>query len=239
MKYILLTILLSNMAFAQNWSKDPEKSFADAKKNETPLLIDFYAEWCAPCKKMAATTLKDSAVLKELENYTLLKVDAEKFKDISQKYQVSAYPTFIVLNKHQEVVSLSSGFQDAATFTSWLKSIKDQAFSSASLAELDEKDKKYLAMISTKENQKAAFEALVDQIFSNEYKKKKIYTELGRLVAKDRESCLGFLNHESLNCRLVTAMLYQNLLKEKFTFDPWASPQKRKEQLIQLQGLLK
>ncbi|MCM8543352.1 MAG: thioredoxin domain-containing protein [Lentisphaeraceae bacterium] len=239
MKYFILLFCLANFSFAQSWSKDPEKAFKDAEKNSSPLIIDFYAEWCAPCKKMDQTTLQDESVLKELKNYTLLKVDAEKFRDISLKYEVSAYPTFILLNKHLEVVSVSSGFQNAETFSKWLISNNEQAFSTSSLAELDEKDKKYLSMIKENKNRQAAFEALVDQMFSNEYKKKKLFAELNTLVDQESSSCFQFLNHESLNCRLVSSMLYKNLLKEKFDFDPWSSSKLRIEQLNKMKGLLK
>jgi len=48
------------------------------KSSSKPVLIDFYATWCASCNELDEITFKDEAILKKLENFTLLRVDVTK-----------------------------------------------------------------------------------------------------------------------------------------------------------------
>ena len=48
------------------------------KSSSKPVIIDFYATWCASCNELDEITFKDEAVLKKLENFTLLRVDVTK-----------------------------------------------------------------------------------------------------------------------------------------------------------------
>ena len=48
------------------------------RSSSKPVLIDFYATWCASCNELDEITFKDEAVLKKLENFTLLRVDVTK-----------------------------------------------------------------------------------------------------------------------------------------------------------------
>lgn len=48
------------------------------KSSSRPVLIDFYATWCASCNELDEITFKDEAVLKKIENFTLLRVDVTK-----------------------------------------------------------------------------------------------------------------------------------------------------------------
>ena len=48
------------------------------KSSSKPVLIDFYATWCASCNELDEITFKDEAVLKKIENFTLLRVDVTK-----------------------------------------------------------------------------------------------------------------------------------------------------------------
>ena len=50
----------------------------EVKSSSKPVLIDFYATWCASCNELDEITFKDEAVLKKLENFTLLRVDVTK-----------------------------------------------------------------------------------------------------------------------------------------------------------------
>ena len=61
-------IEVSNLAELENTIKNSSK----------PVLIDFYATWCASCNELDEITFKDEAVLKKLENFTLLRVDVTK-----------------------------------------------------------------------------------------------------------------------------------------------------------------
>ena len=73
------------------------ESFHQLIQSETPVLVDFYADWCGPCKAM-------NPVIKEVAKATegrarVIKVDIDKSVQAAHAYQVQAVPTFIVFKK--------------------------------------------------------------------------------------------------------------------------------------------
>lgn len=65
--------------------------------SETPVLIDFYADWCGPCK-MLSPILKD--VKSELgDQIKIIKIDVDKNQAIASKFQVRGVPTMILFKK--------------------------------------------------------------------------------------------------------------------------------------------
>ena len=63
-------------------------------KSEKPVLIDFYADWCGPCKML-------SPIIDEIaeENYEIkvVKVNVDDSQDLAMKYQVMSIPTLVVI----------------------------------------------------------------------------------------------------------------------------------------------
>lgn len=79
-----------------------ETDMAIAKASGKPVMLDFYASWCASCKVLEATTLKDPSILTLLENFVVLKVDVTandaQTKAMLSRYKVLAPPTFVFLS---------------------------------------------------------------------------------------------------------------------------------------------
>ena len=75
--------------------------FSEIINQPKPVLVDFFAEWCGPCKMM-------SPILKEVkdelgENVSIIKIDVDKNPSLASKYQVSGVPTLVLYNKGQQV----------------------------------------------------------------------------------------------------------------------------------------
>lgn len=77
------------------------------------VLVDFYADWCGPCKRMGE-------VLEELDNINILKVNVDSFQNISNSYGVMSIPTLILFDKGEEVRK-SIGFKNKEEILEFLK----------------------------------------------------------------------------------------------------------------------
>lgn len=86
--------------------------FQELIQSDTPVLVDFFATWCGPCKMM-------SPVLDDLKNelgsnIRIIKIDVDKNVQVAEKYKVRGVPTFILFQKG-EILWRQSGAMDKNT----------------------------------------------------------------------------------------------------------------------------
>ncbi len=70
-------------------------NFDDEIKNKK-VLVDFYADWCGPCRMMGE-------VLEKIDGIDILKVNVDKFDDLSQKYGVMSIPNLIIFENGEPI----------------------------------------------------------------------------------------------------------------------------------------
>ncbi len=71
--------------------------FEDLINSEIPVLIDFHAHWCGPCKTM--TPILEDLKKKMGKQIKIIKVDIEKNRSLTAKYQVQGVPTLMIFNE--------------------------------------------------------------------------------------------------------------------------------------------
>ena len=99
-----------------NWQRNLAATIAEAEKEQKPVLIDFYADWCPPCKEMELVTFSAPAIAAELnEHWLLVKVDGtistSSLKELQKKYRALGFPTLVLLSADGAILDTLSGFQ--------------------------------------------------------------------------------------------------------------------------------
>ncbi len=101
-----------------------DEALSVAKQEKKKVFIDFYTDWCGPCKKMAKEVFPQKEVGDFMNGtFVCLKMNAEKEgKELATKYKVSAYPTYVILDDKGEVLMDAKGSMSADAFIAKMQS---------------------------------------------------------------------------------------------------------------------
>ena len=93
-------------------------NFNKIANSDTPVLVDFFAEWCGPCKTQAPILVE---VARDLEGRAkVIKLDVDKNQQVAQQYRIQGVPTLAIF-KNGQIVWRQSGVMDR---TSLVKTVE-------------------------------------------------------------------------------------------------------------------
>jgi thiol:disulfide interchange protein DsbD len=136
---IAILLLVSGVAFAiprkqeggVQWTKYSASALAQAQASGKPVVIDFYADWCMPCKELDHKTFTDPAVIAETERFVRLKADLTvpsdaTTKELTAQYAIIGVPTIVFLGGDGKEVPAArlSGFEPPEAFLQRAKGVK-------------------------------------------------------------------------------------------------------------------
>jgi len=113
------------------WQYYTPELLANAQKTNTPVIIDFYADWCIPCKELDKFTFSDPGVKEICKNYVTLKADLTSFQsdattELKNKFNIKGVLVFCAFAAQgQEIASLRlTGYEDAEKFLERLNKVE-------------------------------------------------------------------------------------------------------------------
>lgn len=98
-----------------------DDALARAASENKPLVLDFYAEWCVPCRRMEKTTLIDPRVTALLAKVVFVRIDTDQQPEIAQKLGVEGLPDIRFVATDGKILRQFRGYQEAEPFAAALE----------------------------------------------------------------------------------------------------------------------
>ena len=103
---------------AQPVELNPANFDRHISSSDLPVVVDFWAPWCAPCKTMAPAFAQAAGLLEP--HYRLAKVNTEAAQTLAARFYIRSIPTLLVFHKGREIAR-QSGAMDAASLVRWIR----------------------------------------------------------------------------------------------------------------------
>lgn len=122
-------MLIPKQKNAPQWTYFSDEVYSASLSSNQPMIIDFYADWCIPCKELDSFTFSDLRVIDETKRFNTIKVDMTKSlsaetERLRNKFKIVGMPTVLVLNSNGEEVKRITGFVTADEFLNVISSVQ-------------------------------------------------------------------------------------------------------------------
>jgi YHS domain-containing protein/thiol-disulfide isomerase/thioredoxin len=119
---VALVVSAAQVSAAEGWQTDFDAARAEAQRLDRPLLVHFWAEWCAPCMQMDKTVLNTPEVLAELRTTVVaIKINTDQRQDLLARFGVESLPMDILLEPNGERMIESTGYRPVPEYVEMLR----------------------------------------------------------------------------------------------------------------------
>lgn len=124
---LFLSLVINLCAVAQGWLVDLKMAQNVAKNSNKLILVDFWATWCGPCKKMDAEVwnTEDAAAFKK--NFVPVKIDIDSDRALAMQYNVRSIPMLILMDYKGENIYTYTGYSGKEDLMKFIASIPDNS----------------------------------------------------------------------------------------------------------------
>ena len=129
MRHVLLAVVIAGVGLARplaaqiKWYATFEDASAGAQRDGKPIMLDFWAEWCLPCKVMDSDVYPNDEVVQAAVPFALVKIDFDRKPALARRYQVENMPTLVFTDSYGRELFRYSGFIGAQALSALLRSL--------------------------------------------------------------------------------------------------------------------
>lgn len=111
------------------WEKYSDKTYTAAIESRQPIIIDFYADWCIPCKELDKLTFSKDNVIRESKRFVTLKADMTKsvspeVEALRTKFKIRGVPTVLIIDANGKEINRITGFLPEEKFLPLMQQVK-------------------------------------------------------------------------------------------------------------------
>jgi thiol-disulfide isomerase/thioredoxin len=222
-----------------HWLTDYAAALEKSNKENRPLLIDFFASWCGPCRQMDKTVYSDASVTSASRAFVCVKIDIDKDRSTALAYKINAIPRLIILNVFGEIVADQTGYTGIEGLLSILATARGQTLAhvDAPLAPERREERVFSEWIALQRNPLTSqsllrcWELLGDP---DAQTRKHLLERLPANPATAEKLLWAGLNAKYLGTRLACWEYLSKRFPEIRSFDPWAAQAVRQAYLSAL-----
>ncbi|MCZ7603818.1 MAG: protein-disulfide reductase DsbD [Melioribacteraceae bacterium] len=121
-------MIIPSEKMSPDWEEYTHEKYEAALANNDKILIDFYADWCIPCKELDALTFSDPRVIEKSKEFVAFKVDMTRTMDefteqIRDKFSIVGMPTVLMIDSNGDEAKRLTGYVNADEFLDMLLKI--------------------------------------------------------------------------------------------------------------------
>jgi len=195
------------------WKIDFDEALDLAKEKGKPVMIDFWATWCGPCKQMNQEVWPEATVVNLSEKFICIAVDVDRHKSIKNRYRIEVVPTLVFTDPWGGELARRTGYVPLPQMVSMMEAWPSDFSGMKKWMELLEKDNKNLQGLF---GMGEFYYKLDIPDLSNDYFKKALKTKEAKQNLEAQEGILlGMgMNHLKSKNFNVARKLFEKSLKE-------------------------